>query len=266
MPRAPYDARMLIVLPPSETKRGAPDHGDPVDLDALSFPALTPTRARVIEALVETSAGPDAFRRLLVRPTHAADVARNAHLLDVPALPALEVYRGPLHLGLDAASLSAAARERADRQLVVASSLWGALRPADRIPPYRLHVCARLAGIDRLEPVWREVLPAVLTEAAGPTGIVVDLRSDGYRAIGLPDGLGARTVICRVSQSDLGGRRIGDVVAKRARGEAARHLLDRGTDPEDAGELASVLGERWVVDLEGGLRGRPATLTLFVTD
>ena len=257
---------LLLVLPPSETKRPAPAAGPPVDLDALSFPELTPTRRRIARALVETSEGPDAFSRLQVRPTLAAEVARNTHLFELPTRPALEVYSGPLHEGLDAGTLSPAARARAATQLIVTSSLWGALRPSDRVPPYRLHVCAHLVGMDRLEPVWREVLPGVLAEAAGPEGLVLDLRSPSYQAIGMAEGLGSRTVTLRVSQAGLGGRRIGDVIAKRARGEAARHLLETGADPGDAGELASVLGERWPVDVEGDGRGRPSTVTLFLTD
>ena len=257
---------MLIVLPPSETKRPAPDAGPPVDLDALSFPELAPTRERIAEALVQTSAGPDAFRRLMVRPTLAGEVARNTRLFDLPTRPALDVYNGPLHEGLDAKTFSPAAADRAETEVLVTSSLWGALRPSDRIPPYRLHVCAHLVGMDRLEPVWREVLPEVLAEAAGPDGLVLDLRSPAYQAIGMPAGLGSRTVIVKVSQAGLGGTRIGDVVAKRVRGQAARHLLDTGADPGDLGELASALGERWPVDIDGGGRGRPSTLTLFVTD
>jgi uncharacterized protein len=256
---------VLLVLPPSETKRRPPAAGQPVDIDALSFPELTPTRVRIADSLIATSAGSDAFRRLMVRPTLAADVARNTRLLELPTLPALEVYTGPLHEGLAAATLSPGGRDRARAELVVASSLWGLLRPSDRIPPYRLHVCSHLVGMDRLEPVWREVVPAVLADAAGDSGLVVDLRSPGYQAIGMPAGLGMRTVSLRVSQAGAGGRRIGDVVAKRVRGEAARHLLETGADPADPGELASALGERWPVDIEPGRHGRPSAVTLFVT-
>jgi cytoplasmic iron level regulating protein YaaA (DUF328/UPF0246 family) len=257
---------VLIVAPPSESKRPAPEAGPPVDLAALSFPELTPLRVEILEALEVTSAAPDAFRRLQVRPGMAAEVARNTAVRELPTRPVLDVYSGPLHEGLDAATLSPDARAGADDRLVVASSLWGALRPVDRIPPYRLHICSHLYGLDRLEPLWRSVLPGVLAEAAGDRGLVVDLRSPGYQAIGMPQGLGERTVTLRIEQRSAGGR-IGDVIAKRMRGQAARLLLEQDADPDDPAELAAILGEGWPVVLESPRRaGGTHRLTLLVTD
>jgi len=212
---------------------------------------------------METSARADAFHRLGVRPRMAAEVARNTWLPDVPALPVLDVYTGPFNDGLDAHRLSRAAVERAQRGVVVVSALWGALRPRDRIPPYRVHLFAHLVGLDRLDVVWRAVLPAVLARAAGE-GLVLDLRSPVSQQAGRPMGAGDRTVSLKVDQGQV-GHRIGDVVAKRVRGEAAHFLLESGADRAGPDDLAALLAERWPTRLEPPeTRGGPWLLTLSI--
>lgn len=253
---------MLIIVPSSEGKRPAPARGRPVDLGALSFPALGPVRARVLEALVATSGAPDALDRLGVAEGLAHEVALNLRLRSLAARPVLEVYDGVVHEGLGWAGLSPAARRRAARRVVVASALWGLLRPADRIPPYRLSIDARLLGLGVLAAAWAPALPAALAEAAGPRGPILDLRAAGYQAAGLPAGMAHRTATLAVEAADGTGRP-GNVIVKRMRGQAARHLLEASADPRDLRGLTAVLGERWPARLEAPARpGRPWTLVL----
>jgi cytoplasmic iron level regulating protein YaaA (DUF328/UPF0246 family) len=254
---------VLIIVPSSETKRAAPARGKPLALDALSFPALNAVRARILQALIETSAGPDALARLFAGESLAGEVDRNTQIRGLPARPALEVYTGTLHAGLDAATLSRSAARRARTRVVIASALFGLLRPADRIPPYRLNILAHLVGMDGLEATWRAVLPDVLAGAAGPKGVILDLRSASYQPMGMPTGMADRTVTLRADGAD--GGRVGSVFVKRARGEAARHLLESGRDPATPRALAAVLAERWAVRLDPPERpGKPWTLALLL--
>jgi cytoplasmic iron level regulating protein YaaA (DUF328/UPF0246 family) len=239
---------VLIILPPSESKRPAPADGSPLSLDALSFPELNSARERVVEALIATSGQPDAMERLRVRPTLIGEVARNTVLRDLPTRPAHETYTGPLHATFDAGSLLGAARQRLETDVVINSAVWGALRPSDPIQPYRLHICNHLSGLHDLEPFWRAVLPDVLATAAG-NGVVLDLRSPTYQASGTPARRGVPTATMRVLP-EAGARSMGDVVAKRVRGQVARYLIEADETPSTPDELADILGDRWPVRLE----------------
>ena len=190
-------------------------------------------------------------------------IERNTRLLELPTRPAADVYVGELHDGLDVASLSAGGTARAGRSLIITSALWGALRPTDRIPPYRMRVWSHLVGLGRVEPLWRAVLPDLFAGLAGPDGLVLDLRTPAFQSLGKPTGLSDRTVALRVDQYSEGGRRIGDVIAKRLRGEAAHVLLESEAEPDEPDAIADLLGERWPVRLEAPERkGRPWTLSL----
>lgn len=230
---------MLILLPPSERKAGA-RRGRPVDLDTLSFPELTTARRRIGEAMVQTSAGPYAAQRLTVSPGLLAEVRENVHLWQAPARPAAEVYTGVLYAALDWAGLDTSARRRARSRLLITSALWGAIGMHDRIPAYRLPICADL-GIGALEPLWRTELDLVLGAAAG-TGPVVDCRSSGYVATWRPKGAVAERWVQVKVVKVVAGRRVAvSHLAKHTRGLVAAALLSAGRDARSPGDLPQLL-------------------------
>ena len=87
--------------------------GKPFEATGLSFPSLAPTRAAVLEALVEVSAAPDATRRLGVRASLEDVVRRNVTLGDAPTAAAESVYSGVVYDALGLAELDPASRRRA---------------------------------------------------------------------------------------------------------------------------------------------------------
>jgi cytoplasmic iron level regulating protein YaaA (DUF328/UPF0246 family) len=249
----------LVLLPPSEGK-AVGLRGRPLDLDALSFPQLTAVREQVLDALVDASAGPDALA-VLGAPKGAAErVAANVDLRQAPTLRAAELYTGVLYDALDLGSLDGPGTRRAARRVVVVSALFGALRPGDRVPSYRLSMDVDLPGVGPLAAAWRPALDQVLPGAAG-RGVVVDLRSSAYVAAWRPSGdLAERTVAVHVVRDGPGGRTAVSHMAKHTRGLVARHLLASGADPRTPDDLVDALAPAFVASIDEPRPGRPRRL------
>ena len=250
---------MLILLPPSEGKTGA-SRGRPLQLEQLSFPELHGTRVAVLDALIDNSHRADALDVLGV-PKGAADaVAGNIQLRAAPATVVSRLYTGVLYDALDLPSLDTAAKRRAARRLVVISALFGALRPTDRVPPYRLSMGVDLPGVGKLASAWQGPLGRVLPPVAGD-GVVVDLRSAAYVAAWRPSGaLAERTVAVHVVRDGPGGRSAVSHMAKHTRGLVARSLLETGVDPATPEDLAAALGAHFTVALDDARPGRARRL------
>ncbi len=262
---------MLVLLPPSESKAAPAKRGKPVSLEQLSFPELTDLRKQVLEALSEVSARPDALDRLGVGASLADEVARNLTLHTAPARSAHQVYTGVLYDALSWETLSPAGRRRGNNRVLVISALWGALRPGDKVPSYRLSMDGELPALGPLARHWRSELPAVLTAAAGKRGVMVDCRSGPYAAAApissLPTDLADRTVAVRVLRETNGKRSVVSHLAKHTRGEVTRYLLEQDADPRTPAALRDLIGERWPAELTAPARvGAGWTLDVVLRD
>ncbi|MFD6565578.1 peroxide stress protein YaaA [Micromonospora profundi] len=264
---------MLILLPPSEGKADA-GTGRRWNPDKLSLPELNPARERVLDALVTLSGGPDeeaARAALGLSEGQRGELRRNARLRVAATAPAAQIYTGVLYEALDLASLPSEAQRAARRSVLVSSGLWGAVRLADRIPPYRCPIGARLPGIGALSAYWRGELAPVLGGAAG-RGPVLDLRSGAYAATWTPRGdLAERTVTVRVlHERDVDGVPVRSVVShfnKATKGRLVRDLLLAGARPRTAAGLVEVLRElKYTVEEEAPTAGRIRQVDVVVTD
>ena len=231
---------VLVLLPPSESKHGR-SRGAALDLDRLSFPALSTTRGLVLDALGEVSARPDAAAVLGISPHLTDDVARNTRLRCAAATPVAQLYTGVLYDALDLASLDPAALRRARRWIVVQSAAFGALRLGDKVPPYRLSMSVNLPGVGPLAGLWRTPLEDALTAAAGHR-LVVDCRSSTYAAAWTPrDHVARRWVRIEVPGATHG--------AKRTRGLVTRALCELAHEPTTPRALHEALRSSFDADL-----------------
>ncbi|MCW3015440.1 MAG: peroxide stress protein YaaA [Solirubrobacterales bacterium] len=190
--------------------------------------------------------GANRARRLLhLSEGLAGEIAVDAGVLEAPTLPAARRYTGVLYDHLDLATLPAAERRRADDHVVILSGLWGAVRPGDAIPPYRLSMDVTLPRIGKLTAHWRAPLARALPEPA----LVVDCRSASYQQAWKPPA-GSTVLTVRVfSVAPDGSRKVISHMAKATRGDVARALLTRadgaGRDagtPEDVAQVARAAG------------------------
>lgn len=213
---------MLLILPPSETKRDGGVEGSQLDLWQLGFWALTPERKKAVAALRALSrsvAGSTAA--LGLGPTQRFEIDRNRTLATSAVMPALERYTGVIYDALDSGTLDAKARAFADRHLVIGSALFGLLRASDLVPAYRLSHDSRLPGLS-LRSLWRE---AISSELSQTSGLILDLRSEAYAALGPAPG----GYYLRVFTEDSTGRRTAlSHFNKKAKGEFTRAVLDAG--------------------------------------
>lgn len=246
---------MLILLPPSEGKT-APSRGKPLDLSALSYPVLTDARRRMIEALGAVSARPDAAQVLGIGHTQLDLVARNLSLEAAPTARADRVYTGVLYDALGFDSLSPAARRRSATRLAVTSSVFGLVRPTDRIPAYRLAGDTTLPGLGPVAGVWRGVLGDAVRDTLGD-GLLVDLRSGTYAAFWRPPTeLAGRVATVRVLHESNGRRTVVSHFNKATKGRLVRALLEDGRNPRTPAALARVLRDLgWHVEEAPGPRG-----------
>src|SRR4051794_9052783 len=211
---------MLILLPPSEGK-SEPEVGEEVDLDALAFAEeLGGEREKLIQAF-------------------------NPTLFKAPAAPAAEVYTGVLFGRLQLPKLGKRARGR----VLIASALWGFVRPDDRIPYYKFPPKTKLKGIGAPAAYWRPALAEAMTDRKGE--LIVDMRSGAYASFWKPKR--ATLLAVRAFTEQDSERKAVSHMAKAVRGDVARALLQaKGPpkDPEGAAAIARAAG--FTVELNDG--------------
>jgi len=214
---------MLLLLPPSETKRpgGA---GGPLDVAALALRSLAAPREEAIAALVALAERPDDMAKALkLSERQRGEIAVNAAVRTSPTTPAIDRFTGVLFDALDAGSADDQARAWLGEHALIQTALLGPVGALDPIPAFRLSASGRLPGIAPLARHWAAASSEALAGLAGP---VVDLRSEAYRALApVPHGL-EQAYVRVVAETPDGAVRALNHFNKKTKGRFSRALAD----------------------------------------
>jgi len=243
---------MLILLSPAKTL----DLESPLPSAEFSQPRFLKTA----EALSRTAAKLRAadLQKLMHISESLADLNaarfRAFHTPFTPdnARPALFTFAGDVYSGLDAATLSPRALTYATTHLRILSGLYGVLRPLDLMQPYRLEMGTKL-GLGKagtLYATWGDQLAKALNEdlAPLPHPMIINLASNEYWKAVDPAALKAPVLTIDFRDEKAGKLRFNSFIAKRARGAAARILLEAGAETPDLLKTADVLGHRYTAE------------------
>ncbi len=235
---------MLILLPPSETKR---DGGEGAPLEqlladsALSFPQLNPIRKRIVAATVSLARKPKVCAEVLkLSPKQMGEVDRNKAVKTSPTMPAIDRYTGVLYDGLAAMNLDEQARDFLRDNVMIQSALLGPVGALEPIPAYRLSFDSKLPALaaGSLKKAWAEAgSKALAKKLKAEPQLVLDLRSEGYSALA-PLAPAENTVYLRVvTKGENGQLRALNHFNKKGKGEFVRALA---TDSANTSGISTV--------------------------
>ncbi len=142
-------------------------------------------------------------------------------------VPAILAYDGLAYKHLDADTLSDADLAYAQEHLCHLSALYGALRPLDRIRPYRLEMGRKPRGQD-LYAFWGS---KIRDDLYAKTDLVVNLASSEYsKAVSKHLHADDRFLTCEFLSERKGKLRCLATQAKMARGAMARYIVEKRVD------------------------------------
>jgi cytoplasmic iron level regulating protein YaaA (DUF328/UPF0246 family) len=172
--------------------------------------------------------------------------------------PAVLAFDGDVYDGLQARTLKTADLAWAQEHLVILSGLYGALRPLDRLQPYRLEMGTALKGRHGrdLYAYWGDTVAEYLNQrqAGEAAPVIVNLASVEYARVALRPALRARVVECSFEEWREGGYKVISFFAKKARGMMARHVIQGRLRSPRA--LESFSEEGYALDRAASARNR----------
>ncbi len=223
---------MLFLLSPAKSL----DYITPVP-EALSAAATRPLfaerAAELIDLLKPQSAIAVAQLMDLSADLAALNVARYAawsrrHTAH-NSRPAAWAFDGDVYDGLSAKTLGMDDLAWAQDHVVILSGLYGALRPLDKLQPYRLEMGTALANPQgrNLYAYWGDAIAEHLNARArsDQSPVIVNLASQEYFRVADRKALKPRVIDCVFEDWQGAGYKVVSFFAKRARGAMARFAV-----------------------------------------
>lgn len=226
---------MLILLPPSETKRSG-GVGISIDKSAIIWAALDPARDRLIAEISKICSDPAVAKRVFkLGPKSLGDLEANKQLMSAPTMAAIERYAGVVYDAIDYPSLSEVAKQRVQERLFIQSALFGLLPATEQIPYYRFSASTKLPGLN-LRELWIDAHKAVWPRLTRP---ILDMRSKAYAEINpIPQNLESYSV----DVFDQSGRALNHF-NKKAKGLFVKSALENNLETiEQLPEIAKAVG------------------------
>ena len=153
-------------------------------------------------------------------------------------LPAAAIFTGEAYKGLNYNELSETNKQRGQERLRILSGLYGLLKPADLILPYRLEMGTPFQPTPKetsLYSFWRPKLTKFLASELSSDEIIINLASAEYsKALDFKN-LKNRVITPTFKEFKNGKFSTVMIFAKHARGSMSRYLIEN--DLEDIEQL-----------------------------
>ena len=228
---------MLLLLPPSETKRIG---GSSLTIEQvhLSYGQLNEARDLILDALIKVCKNKaEATKVLKLSPKQQGDRELNLAIRKAPTMPAYERYEGTLYKAIVTDSFTKHEIELMRGNVLIQSALFGLISATDRIPWYRLSASTVLPKVS-LKKVWREHQDAAYNLLVYMPIIV--LRSKAYVDLApIPEHLDSYWVEV-VAEDGKGQRRALNHFNKTAKGEFVGAFVRAKTPPKTLTQLKAV--------------------------
>ncbi len=222
---------MLLVLSPSKTL----DETTPHPAVKATQPAMLSSSRELVEVLKGMSEKKLAtlmeISPKLAALNHARYQSWQTPFTPKNARPAIYMFKGDVYDGLDAEHLSTRDIAYAQTHLRILSGLYGVLRPLDLMQPYRLEMGRKLTtkrGKD-LYRFWGESISRSLEKSAiaAGTDTLINLASQEYAEAIDRSALDLREITVHFKEKRGNKLQVIGLMAKRARGMMARHMITR---------------------------------------